>query len=543
MAQANIKAVITAEDRASGTLDKFGSSVDGVASNMKKVAVGMAAVGAGVTLFAKNALDDTVEFTKESKILAQQIGGTAEEASRLIFAGKQLGLTAQDASVTFGIFSKKIVESRDKTGEAALAQADLKNKIEKTEAKIRDATEEIKKNGDKTGDLQRQIEGLNVDLSQYRKSLTETTGPLDKLKISTTNAKGESKTFHEILLDVADRFKEMPNGIDKTALSMELFGRSGKDLIPLLNQGSQGIAELEKQADKLGITLTEKNLGQINEYIAAQKNLTASTDALKMSIGLATAPVMTDFNTQLNQMILNLINSEGPVSTATVSFLAFGGPVLSATAAVVGFGASLVQIWPALFGTAENIGLVTKAGQTLAVFLMSPIAPVVFLAAGIAAVAQMYNLVAFDLIPQLRSLRSILDQEQQIIDRYKSKVIDAINAGDRLKAQQSAVDLYKAQQNQANGGLQFRALGGPVAGQTAYIVGEQGPELFIPKSSGSIVPNNKLGVSSAANTTVNVTFSGIFTGDESEFRKLALKVFQSASDAAGAKNMKLGEMF
>jgi len=38
-----------------------------------------------------------------------------------------------------------------------------------------------------------------------------------------------------------------------------------------------------------------------------------------------------------------------------------------------------------------------------------------------------------------------------------------------------------------------RASGGPVSGNTPYIVGEVGPEVFVPKSSGTIVPNNKLG--------------------------------------------------
>lgn len=42
-------------------------------------------------------------------------------------------------------------------------------------------------------------------------------------------------------------------------------------------------------------------------------------------------------------------------------------------------------------------------------------------------------------------------------------------------------------------GLGGRAMGGPVAGNTPYIVGERGPELFMPSTSGSIVPNHKLG--------------------------------------------------
>lgn len=39
----------------------------------------------------------------------------------------------------------------------------------------------------------------------------------------------------------------------------------------------------------------------------------------------------------------------------------------------------------------------------------------------------------------------------------------------------------------------FRASGGPVTGGTSYIVGERGPELFTPNTSGAIVPNGALG--------------------------------------------------
>ena len=43
-------------------------------------------------------------------------------------------------------------------------------------------------------------------------------------------------------------------------------------------------------------------------------------------------------------------------------------------------------------------------------------------------------------------------------------------------------------------GLEGREKGGPVNGGQAYVVGEKGPELFVPRVSGGIVPNNKYGV-------------------------------------------------
>ena len=76
------------------------------------------------------------------------------------------------------------------------------------------------------------------------------------------------------------------------------------------------------------------------------------------------------------------------------------------------------------------------------------------------------------------------------------------------------------------GGL-FKAKGGPVTGGNPYIVGEKGPELFVPGSSGNIVPNNKLGGSGGGspvggtNIVVNVDASGSSVeGNEDEGRQL-----------------------
>lgn len=50
-----------------------------------------------------------------------------------------------------------------------------------------------------------------------------------------------------------------------------------------------------------------------------------------------------------------------------------------------------------------------------------------------------------------------------------------------------------------------RATGGPVTGGTTYLVGEKGPELFTPGSSGNIIPNNRIG---GGGGTINITVNG-----------------------------------
>jgi tape measure domain-containing protein len=62
--------------------------------------------------------------------------------------------------------------------------------------------------------------------------------------------------------------------------------------------------------------------------------------------------------------------------------------------------------------------------------------------------------------------------------------------------------------------LPGRAEGGPVTGGSAYMVGEKGPEMFIPRTSGSIVPNGKLAGSSGI--TINVTGNTFLDQDTAE---------------------------
>lgn len=53
--------------------------------------------------------------------------------------------------------------------------------------------------------------------------------------------------------------------------------------------------------------------------------------------------------------------------------------------------------------------------------------------------------------------------------------------------------------------LPARARGGPVIGGNPYLVGERGPELFVPNSSGGIVPNNQMGGGMVVNQTIHLS--------------------------------------
>src|SRR3970282_2045809 len=66
------------------------------------------------------------------------------------------------------------------------------------------------------------------------------------------------RSANVVLEDIADRFQQMPDNATKTALSLTVLGRSGKEMIPFLNQGGQAIRAARMEADQLGVGIGEK---------------------------------------------------------------------------------------------------------------------------------------------------------------------------------------------------------------------------------------------------------------------------------------------
>ncbi|UEP33718.1 hypothetical protein LL998_10880 [Burkholderia ambifaria] len=80
---------------------------------------------------------------------------------------------------------------------------------------------------------------------------------------------------HDALLAVADAFAKSQDGAAKAAIAQELFGQSGEQLIPTLNQGAEGIRNLENEATRLGGVLSD----DVNKRLAEMKEHTEQAHA------------------------------------------------------------------------------------------------------------------------------------------------------------------------------------------------------------------------------------------------------------------------
>jgi len=190
------------------------------------------------------AVNKTQELGAAVSKIKRETGESAEEASKLIYAFEHYGLTSDDASKSLGILSKKL----------------------------------------------KGVEDEETGVAEGGKS---TAAILADIGVKATDATGNLLPMADIMPQIADYFKTLPDGVEKTGLAMQLFGRSGKDMIPILNQGSVGLEELGKQAEKMGVVLSEKNVADIKKYTFAQREMKAGIEGVKLQIGLALIPTLT----------------------------------------------------------------------------------------------------------------------------------------------------------------------------------------------------------------------------------------------------------
>jgi hypothetical protein len=125
---------------------------------------------------------------------------------------------------------------------------------------------------------------------------------LQKLGISATDAAGHLRPTHALMLEIAQAFSKMEDGGNKSALAMSLFGRSGRELIPFLNQGRDGIERLEAQAKKLGETMTEEDARAAQDLARETRALHAELEGLELS---ATKLVIPGLNVMAQALLGN----------------------------------------------------------------------------------------------------------------------------------------------------------------------------------------------------------------------------------------------
>lgn len=169
------------------------------------------------------------------------------------------------------------------------------------------------------------------------------TGPaaeaFNRLGIGLTDAQGKVRETDQVMLDLADRFQQMPDGTEKAALASQIFGqRLGSELIPLLNSGGDAVRNM-------GTALTQDFADKAAAFNDRLENMQEKFGDLALRLTEALLPALESL--------------AGVVEGAMNAFNALPGPLQSIIAAVTALGAAMLVLSPI-------IPLVTGAFSALA---------------------------------------------------------------------------------------------------------------------------------------------------------------------------------
>jgi hypothetical protein len=225
-----IKLGVKADDRA---LQRFDTGLKAVRAGMLAAAAGAIALTTAVA----GAVAGTASQGDEAAKAAKRIGINAQEMQELGFAAEQSGARVVDVETAM---RRQAVAARDAA------------------------------------------EGTGAAADSYA-----------KMGISVTDANGQIKPQLQLLDEAADGIKGLTTETEKLAVANDIFGRGGAKLLPLLNEGSEGIRKLREQARDLGFVLDEDAIKASEDFTDRLNELRKIVTGLRNRIGLAFMPVLT----------------------------------------------------------------------------------------------------------------------------------------------------------------------------------------------------------------------------------------------------------
>lgn len=108
---------------------------------------------------------------------------------------------------------------------------------------------------------------------------------------------------------IVTAFQQLPDGAEKSALAIELFGKQGQELMPLLNGTAEGTEALRQKFHDLGLEMTDDQIDAAVNYTDAMDTLTRTFDAIKQTIGAELLPKLTEWATGLANIAGTLLKA------------------------------------------------------------------------------------------------------------------------------------------------------------------------------------------------------------------------------------------
>lgn len=181
------------------------------------------------------------------------------------------------------------------------------------------------------------FEDLQGSLLKLSRGMADSPQKFEKLGIAVRDARGEMRPTVDVMKDIADRFKAMPDGAEKSALAMDLFGKSGAAMILALSDGGDGLQALLDRAKELGLVISQETSDSAGRFNDSLTDLGAIATGLATIIAAELAPVLE----KIGAFVLDIASAFQNLSPGTREFIAWAagltvllGPILLALAAM-----------------------------------------------------------------------------------------------------------------------------------------------------------------------------------------------------------------
>lgn len=284
-----------------------------------------------------------------------------------------------------------------------------------------------------TGGLRR----LAMAMDQVKKGEGPAVDALNKLGLSADDFKG--KALDENLEIVADKFKAMPDGIAKTNLAMGIFGKSGADLIPFLNNGADGIQELRQEAVDLGLSLSGETAKNLADFEDDTKRLGATWQGIKIQVVSSLLPALSGLVEHLKEWLAanRELIQKGLSTVITV-----------ATYAVKAFATALEYALKFLSVLAEDSsvmnGVLIALGAAMAYFAVTAVAAWIAAAAPIIAFIALVTAVYVGVAKLIENWDAVKEAGASAWEWIKKRAEDFVHLLLKLPALLLAIALWPA---------------------------------------------------------------------------------------------------
>ena len=232
-------------------------------------------------------IDEYGRKTKQAADESKGLGDVAKVA---------LGNLAAEAATRLADAAADAVRALAEAGRAAAAYAD----------EILTASQVTGLSTDTLQEYAYAAELIDTDLADVEKALGKNTKSMasaqagskayaeayQKLGVSVTDANGNLRSSEDVFWECIDALGNVKNETEADAIAMQLFGKSARDLNPLIEAGSDGFRKFADEAHEAGAVLDGETLGSLGEVDDSFQRLEQQTGAFQNAIGARIAPLL-----------------------------------------------------------------------------------------------------------------------------------------------------------------------------------------------------------------------------------------------------------